>query len=392
MRTLQDLQQKQALPLDLKIRLTRDRVRAWVNEYGEDGVYISFSGGKDSTVLLDLIRDEYGYKNIPAMFVDVPTQYPELRQFVKTFDNVDIVQPKINFFQVCEKYGFPLFSKEISDCVYSARKFIEAVTAGKTPKYFAQFADLFGVERRKKDTKQDYEDLKKGIIPKDILEKAPVRAKQLLGKMPHKEKGKLTNEYSKRYDRSAYLFMLDAPFEIGNQCCHIMKKDPAKRYAKETGRKPITAQMASESKLRTSQWIQKGCNAFDAKNPISNPMSFWTEQDVLLYIKQKNLPICSVYGEVVSDDEEMGQMQLSDYAGMELFDLGQQELHCTGCQRTGCVLCGFGAHMPDDERFVRLRETHPGMYALLDKVTNSGYTMRQAIDWIAQHSDKVIRY
>ena len=108
--TLEELQEKQALPLELKIRLTQTRVRAWINEYGEDGVYISFSGGKDSTVLLDLVRNEFGYKNIKAMFVDVPTQYPELRQFVKTFDNVDIVKPKTNFFEVCSKYGFPLFT------------------------------------------------------------------------------------------------------------------------------------------------------------------------------------------------------------------------------------------------------------------------------------------
>lgn len=127
MHTLAELQEKQALPLDLKIRLTKDRVRAWINEYGEDGVYISFSGGKDSTVLLDLVRNEFGYKNVPACFVDVPTQYPELRSFVKTFDNVDIVTPKINFFQVCEKYGFPLFSKEISESVEGARKYLTSL-------------------------------------------------------------------------------------------------------------------------------------------------------------------------------------------------------------------------------------------------------------------------
>ena len=127
MRTLEDLQMKQALPLDVKISLTRERVRAWINEYGENGVYISFSGGKDSTVLLDLVRNEFGYKNVPAVFVDVPTQYPELRQFVKTFDNVVILQPKINFFQVCEKYGFPFFGKEISECVQGARKYLTSL-------------------------------------------------------------------------------------------------------------------------------------------------------------------------------------------------------------------------------------------------------------------------
>lgn len=113
----------QALPLSAKIRMTKYRIRQWIEEYGEDGVYVSFSGGKDSTVLLDIVRQDY--PNIPAMFVDVPTQYPELRDFVKTFDNVEIIKPKISFMDVCKKYGFPMFSKEISGCIGEARKYFE---------------------------------------------------------------------------------------------------------------------------------------------------------------------------------------------------------------------------------------------------------------------------
>ena len=120
--TLQDLQELQAMPLEIKIKLTKQRIREWVNHFGSDGVYVSFSGGKDSTVLLDIARGMY--PSIKAMFVDVPTQYPELREFVKTWDNVDIVRPKINFVQVCEKYGFPLISKEVSDAVQAARKYL----------------------------------------------------------------------------------------------------------------------------------------------------------------------------------------------------------------------------------------------------------------------------
>jgi len=123
--TLQDLQELQALPLKLKIRLTQQRIREWVNHFGVDGVYVSFSGGKDSTVLMDIAREMQ--PNIRAMFVDVPTQYPELREFVKTYENVDIVRPKINFVDVCEKYGFPLISKEVSECVYGARKYLASI-------------------------------------------------------------------------------------------------------------------------------------------------------------------------------------------------------------------------------------------------------------------------
>ena len=397
--TKEELKMRQALPLNLKIRLTEERIREWVNHFGIDGVYISFSGGKDSTVLLDIARKSY--PKMKAAFADIPTQYPELRQFVKTFDNVDIIKPKMGFIEVCEKYGFPLFSKEISECVQSSRKYLTSIsdmklnlTDRQTDRQIAgayAFADLLGIERRAEDSKQTYSNLKKGIIPSDALKNAPVRVKQLFGKLEHTANGKMTDEYSKMYDKSQYQFMLDAPFEISNMCCKIMKKGPMHKYTKETGRVPITAQMAEESRLRESQWIKHGCNLFSSDHPISNPMSFWTEQDVLQYIKQNGLAICSVYGNIVSDAEEMGQMQLSDY-GFTDFDRGAEPLHCTGCERTGCVLCGFGAHIQGSDRFVKLKETHPGMYGLLDVVQNNGYTMRQAIDWIADHSDKIIKY
>ena len=125
--TMQELYQWQALPLNIKVRMTAERVRNWVNEFGEDGVYLSFSGGKDSTVLGHIIREVCGYKNIPFVFVDVPTQYPELRQFAQTFDNIVILKPKISFAQVCEKYGFPMISKEVSECVYYARKYLKSI-------------------------------------------------------------------------------------------------------------------------------------------------------------------------------------------------------------------------------------------------------------------------
>ena len=125
--TLAELQQWQALPLSVKIRMTAERIRNWVDEFGEDGVYVSFSGGKDSTVLVDIVRNVCEFKNIPLVFVDVPTQYPELKEFVKTFDNVEILKPKISFAEVCEKYGFPLISKEVSECVYYAKKYLKSI-------------------------------------------------------------------------------------------------------------------------------------------------------------------------------------------------------------------------------------------------------------------------
>ena len=125
-RTIRDLHEKQALPLHLKVALTKQRIREWVNHFGLDHVAVSFSGGKDSTVLLDICRSMYG-NDMKAAFIDTPTQYPELRQFAMSFDNVDIIRPKISFTEVCEKYGFPMISKEVSECVYGARKYLTSI-------------------------------------------------------------------------------------------------------------------------------------------------------------------------------------------------------------------------------------------------------------------------
>ena len=125
--TLTDLMQMQSLPLEVKVRMTAQRIDRWVDEFGEEGCYVSFSGGKDSTVLQDIVRNVCGYKKIPSVFVDVPTQYPELREFATSFENVTVLKPKISFMDVCEKYGFPLISKEVSGAVYDAKRYLTRV-------------------------------------------------------------------------------------------------------------------------------------------------------------------------------------------------------------------------------------------------------------------------
>ena len=96
-----------------------------------------------------------------------------------------------------------------------------------------------------------------------------------------------------------------------------------------------------------------GCNAFEGKRSMGKPMSFWTEQDVLRFIVDRELPIASVYGDIVASDGE------NDYNET----LIGCKLHCTGCQRTGCMFCAFGAHLEKGEnRFERMKRTHPKHY------------------------------
>lgn len=124
-RTREELAELQALPLSTKIALTKRRIREWIREFGEDGVYVSFSGGKDSTVLLHLVREEY--PNVPAVFVDTGLEYPEIREFVKGFENVVWLKPKKNFREVIETFGYPFIGKEVSESVYGARRYLRQV-------------------------------------------------------------------------------------------------------------------------------------------------------------------------------------------------------------------------------------------------------------------------
>lgn len=214
--------------------------------------------------------------------------------------------------------------------------------------------------------------------------------------MPTKNNQKKANIPScdrSQYSQEKYKFFLEAPFEISSKCCDVMKKGPAHTYYRKTGRKPIIATMASESRLRAQKWLQNGCNGFDLTIPTSTPMSFWTEQDVLWYIKENNLPICSVYGDIVVDYDAMGQcenqMTFSDYG---IFGEERPLLKTTGCDRTGCVLCGFGCHLEKESRFLRLKETHPKFHSLLYVLKNNGVTYAEAIDWINEHGNMNIRY
>jgi len=123
--TKEELQELQALPLKVKIMKTKLRIREWVNQYGLNGVYVSFSGGKDSLALLHIAREIY--PDIKAMHVNTTLEYPEIEKFVKTFDNVDIVKPELTFVEVIKKYGYPLISKEVAECVWGARKYLTQV-------------------------------------------------------------------------------------------------------------------------------------------------------------------------------------------------------------------------------------------------------------------------
>ena len=289
--TNEDLKAMQAWPLERKIRVSQLRIMEWYQHWG-GRVYVSFSGGKDSTVLLDLARRVY--PDIEAVFCDTGLEYPEIKSFAKAHENTTVIKPRIRFDEVIEKYGYPVISKENSQKIYEIR-------TTKSKKLL---------------------DIRLNGGCKDGTWKLPEK----------------------------WRFLINAPFKISHKCCDVMKKRPLKAYQKKSGKNPIIGTMAEESRLRKTDWIRHGCNAFDAKAPTSKPLSFWTEQDVLKYLKITGLKYCPVYGEI--KEQQQQTMAFSD-----------KELYTTGMDRTGCMFCMFGVHLEKEpNRFQRMRITHPKQY------------------------------
>lgn len=349
----EDLKYFQAMPLEVKVGMTKTRVREWVKEYGTDGVYVSFSGGKDSTVLLHIVRELY--PNIEAVFVDTGLEYPEIREFVKTFSNVTIIRPKMRFDEVIKKYGYPIISKEVAECVYGARRFLDEQLRGGLSTN-TDMKDYLKKQSLRKMTRGGADSKYRKLFKIGEYSNAPIRVGRPSG--PPTKENKIQenipdNDRSK-FNCSKYAPLLDVDFRISHFCCNVMKKSPVHIYERKTGRKPITAQMASESQLRTQQWLANGCNGFNMKNPKSNPISFWTEQDVLQYIHQNNIKIASVYGEVTTENF-CEQMSMFD-------DMTNVNFSTTGCKRTGCIFCGFGCHLEKESRWLLLKKTHPKQY------------------------------
>jgi 3'-phosphoadenosine 5'-phosphosulfate sulfotransferase (PAPS reductase)/FAD synthetase len=256
--TIEDLKELQSKSLEEKIQLSTARIIEWYENWGGQ-VYISNSGGVDSTVLSDLVHRVY--PEVPDVYCDTGLEYPELREFIMSKPNVVVLKPgvynrhtrkydPISFIQVIQKYGYPLISKEVSQKVNGCR------------------------------TLPNGYDSKRFDPNSEISKKYP------------------------QYCIAKYKFLTEADFYIGAKCCDAMKKRPFKHYEKQTNRHPYIGTMTEESQLRKQRWLKYGCNAFEEKRAISTPLAFWSKSDVLEYLVKYNLSYCSVYGEIKRDKKD----------------------------------------------------------------------------------------
>ena len=288
--------QRQSLPLEAKVAMTVKRIREWYEAFDGD-VYVSFSGGRDSTVLLDLVWSIY--PDVPAVFSNTGLELKEIKAFIKSVSetgltsivkgrriyrkgNVIRVIPKKNFKRVIEEDGYALVSKK-------AAKMIGVLQGGKTP--------------RNKNMYRLYDE---GINSKGEESK----------------NWRLANKWR-------HVVKQD-DVKVSDKCCDHLKKEPLDSYAKQTGFKRIDGMMADEGGARGSKVT---CNAFDSRKPSSSPMLFWKTDDVIEYIESRKLRISTAYKWIKNDSDEWVEPE----------------------NRTGCAFCMFGVHLEKGaNRFQRL--------------------------------------
>ena len=294
-----DLAQMQSLPLEAKAIKSLQRIKEWL-DWCDGNAYVSYSGGKDSEVLLHLVHQVD--KNVPVVFFNTRMEFPEIVKHVKQKPNITIITPKYTPKQVIDRWGYPVVSKIVS-------QFVSEIRSPNTNEATKARRLYVGPNRR------------------------PMRYI-----LPYK-----------------WRFLLDAPFKISDYCCNALKKNPAKSYEKRNKVTPFIGTKVEDSISRRQSFYQSGCNTFKAVRPQSRPLSFWTDKDIFQYIKENNLPLCSIYGEITP------------------------EYTCTGYSSTGCVFCTFGAHMePFPNRFQRLKQTHPKLW----KVSLDTLGLRTVLDYI----------
>ena len=232
--TAEELRERQNWSLEQKIDHSLYTIENALT-YSDNNAYVSFSGGKDSTILLHLAR--LVKPDIRAVFFNTTNEFPEIYRFIKDI-GCEKIQPEMNLKSVIEKCGFPLVSKEQAQYIREART-----------------------------TKSE-----------KLLN---LRLKGRKG-----NQGKISNKWQ---------HLINAPFDVSEKCCYYLKKRPAYLFEKQNRLLPIIGTSVNESRLRKQKYLKTGCNAFETKRPASYPISIWTNDDKWEFIRREKIAYCEIY-------------------------------------------------------------------------------------------------
>lgn len=226
------------------------KIQQIIGQYGEDNFYISFSGGKDSTVLHALIDLALPNNKIPRVYANTGIDLNMVRDFVldmaKTDDRVQIIKPKVPIKTMLEREGYPFKSKEHSQTVEHW-------------------------QRRHEYTKWIKRYLRLELNDND-------------------------KKYPPRYGCPAilkYQFSKDFNLKISDKCCRRLKEDPLKEWQKENNKPYGILGLMREEGGRRENAVCLAFNGDDLKNfqPLVAITKEWEEW----FIKAYNVKICAIY-------------------------------------------------------------------------------------------------
>lgn len=306
----QEMLMKQNVPYDIKVKMSKDRIRAFIKECDSRGLNYHVSvGGLDSIVLAKLI-ESMGY-DVPR--VSASTLEDISIQKVHKEMGCIVVKPLKRKVDILQEEGFPVLSKRIANKINTIANPTED---NKTVRH----AIITG------------ECGEQGHFATDSKMRLPQRYLRLFGGL----------------DAEGRSLGYGAPtnFKVSHKCCYYLKEAPCDNWAKEHNSVPFLGLMASEGGQRADALEEHGCNYFGKTTARSCPFAFYYHSDVIHLAVDLGVHIPEIYGEVKISES--------------INEFGDHEYTTTGEQRTGCSMCGFGIQMEQrPHRFDRLYERNP---------------------------------
>lgn len=316
-------------------------------------IAIAFSGGKDSALVLDM------YCEI------ISTLFPELKDkpvkvmWANTTNETKAMREYVPFFiRRCEeKYGVKIDFTEVTPA--KGKNIIQVMRDEGLPFISKSVASLIRkVKNSMNDNGITYDDIKNLHEPtlycRDALREMGLNDTTVLA---------LTGWSCNRNAFGTHFVLprqwmpllnikelTGADIKFSETCCTILKKEPIARLKYPN---LMTGEQAVESQQREQSWLKTGCNYKLPDGSVkSKPLGAVSLDAILYAIKEREIPLSLDYGKVVYCDET-------------------KCYRCTGAQRTGCALCGFGVKF-DPDRFIRLQETEPSKIAYAFKPFEQG--------------------
>lgn len=223
-------------------------IKNTITKYGEENFYISFSGGKDSTIVHHLIDEALPNNQIPRVFINTGIEYLDIVKYVKDLakndDRFVVYNSGVNIPNMLKKYGYPFKSKEHSHKV----AIYQNSGVGQTVKAYLD-----------------------GVRPNG------------------------TKSFCKCPKALEYQFTNENNLKISDKCCYKLKKEVIHKYEKESAR--IISIIGLRSSEGGTRIQHKGCVVFDKDNNLKKfkPINPCSDEWCDWYVKTRNIELCRLY-------------------------------------------------------------------------------------------------